>query len=74
MFSNFFQLNWRDFGKGLIIAVLGAIVGIIAGTIEQGSLSFDWPLIAKTAALAALTYITKNLLTNSNDEFLKKEK
>ena len=72
--SNFYSLNWKDFFKGLIIAVLGAVIGRIAGTIEAGSLSFDWPLIGKTALRATITYISKNLLTNSKDEFLTKEK
>jgi hypothetical protein len=71
--SSFLMLNWADIGKGLIITVLGAVVGLITATIEAGSLDFDWAVIGRTALLAALTYLTKNLFTNSNDKFLKAE-
>lgn len=73
MFSKLFSWNLRDFLKGLLVAVLGAVIGLVAATIEAGSLSFDWQAIGKAAMLATLTYLTKNFLTNSNDEFLKKE-
>lgn len=72
--SSFLRINIRDFAKGIIIAMLGAVIGLITATIEQGSLTFDWPVIGKTALLAALTYLTKNLLTNNKDEFLAKDK
>lgn len=73
MFSKFFNLNLRDLAKGVVVAVIGAVIGLITATVDAGSLNFDWPLIGKTALLAALAYITKNLFTNSSDEFLKKE-
>jgi hypothetical protein len=73
MLSKFLNLNLRDITKGVIIAVIGAVIGIVTATIEAGHLNFDWPLIGKTALLAAITYLAKNLFTNSRDEFLKKE-
>lgn len=74
MKSSIFTLNKSDFLKGLIIAVITAVITILYNTVQVGSLSFDWKAISTAAASAALAYIMKNLLTNSEDEFLKKEK
>jgi len=74
MKSSIFTLNKADFLKGLIIAVITAVITILYNTVQIGSLSFDWKAISTAAASAALAYIMKNLLTNSEDEFLKKEK
>lgn len=71
--SKFLSLDLNDFLKGLIMAVLAAVLAIVKTTIEAGSLNFDFPTIGKYALLAALAYITKNLLTNSRDEFAKPE-
>tara|TARA_R110000868_G_scaffold163615_1_gene395916 strand:+ start:93 stop:317 length:225 start_codon:yes stop_codon:yes gene_type:complete len=74
MNSSIFTLNKADFLKGLIIAVLTAVITVAYNTVQTGTLSFDWKAISTAAASAALAYIMKNLLTNSEDEFLKKEK
>lgn len=74
MNSSIFTLNKADFLKGLIIAVLTAVITVAYNTVQTGTLSFDWKAISTAAASAALAYIMKNLLTNSDDEFLKKEK
>lgn len=73
MNSLFLSLNTKDFIKGLLIAVLSAVVTILYNTIQTGSLSFDWKAIALTAMSSALAYIMKNLFTNSTGGFLKKE-
>lgn len=72
-FSGFFKLNAKDFLKGLIVAVLGAVLQVVIDTVSSGTLSFDWAAIGKLALSAAGIYLTKNLLTNSKDEFLTKE-
>jgi bacteriorhodopsin len=74
MNSSIFTLNKADFIKGLIIAVITAVITLLYNTLQTGSLTFDWKAISTAAASAALAYIMKNLLTNSSDEFLKKEK
>lgn len=71
--SSFFNLGANDFIKGLLIAVLGAAAQIVSDTINSGSLDFDWAAIGKTALLAGIAYLTKNLLTNSKGSFLSKE-
>ena len=73
MKSSIFTLNKVDFVKGLVIAVLTSVITIIYNTVQTGSITFDWTAITTAAASAALAYILKNLLTNSNDEFLKKD-
>ena len=73
MNSLFLSLNTKDFIKGLLIAVLSAVVTILYNTIQTGSLTFDWKAIALTAMSSALAYIMKNLFTNSTGGFLKKE-
>lgn len=58
--SKRFSLNINDFWKGLIMAVLGAIVGFVQGVIESGELVFDWKAIWRLALGAAIAYLAKN--------------
>lgn len=71
--SNFLSLNAKDFAKGLIMAVIGAVWGIVEPLINSGSIAFDWANIGKYALIAAIGYLFKNFLTNSKDQFAKKE-
>jgi len=61
--STFLSLNIQDFLKGLIVAVGGGIVAIIAPSIQDGSLQFDWTTIWHTGVASALAYLAKNLFT-----------
>jgi len=74
MTSTFLSLNKKDFIKGLVVAVLSAIISVLYTTIENGSIEFNIKSIVISALSAALAYIMKNALTNSDDQFLKKEK
>lgn len=74
MKSSFLTLGTKDFIKGLVVAVLTSVITIIYTSLQAGVLEFDWKLIASTGLSSALAYILKNLVTNSNDELLKKEK
>ena len=71
--STFRTLNWADFGKGLLIAILTAVFTVIYTTVQAGSLTFDWTAILTTGITAALAYISKNLFTNSDNKLLTKE-
>jgi hypothetical protein len=73
MNSSIFTLDNKDFIKGLLVAVLSAVITILYNTIETGSLNFDWKAIGTMALTSALGYILKNLLTNSTGQFLKKD-
>lgn len=63
--STKFTLNARDFLKGLLVAVIAAIVPVITGSINAGELKFDWKAIGLTALAAAIAYLTKNFFTPS---------
>jgi len=65
MSSSFLTLNLKDFAKGLLVAVLSAVFGVVTTSLEAGSLIFDWKAIATIALSAALAYIAKNLFQNS---------
>lgn len=71
--SNLLSLNWRDFVKGLVIAVLTPIIVVIQQSLEAGQLTFNWKAIGVAALAAAAAYLLKNLVTNSDDQLLKKE-
>jgi hypothetical protein len=71
--SKFFSLNLSDFFKGMIMTVIGSVIGILYSTVQSGSLTFDWAVIKTTAMSAALSYLIKNLFTNSNGEFATTE-
>lgn len=73
MKSKFLSLNTTDFVKGLVVAVLTSVLTIVYTSLQSGSLTFDWKAIATTALTSAIGYITKNLLTNSKQQFLKKD-
>ena len=73
MNSTFLNLNNKDFIKGLIVAVLSAVITIVYNTVQTGSLTFDWKAIGLTALSSAIAYIMKNLFTNSTGSFLKKD-
>lgn len=61
--SSFLSLNVQDFIKGLVVAVGGGIVAIVAPSIQDGSLTFNWTTIWHTAVASALAYLAKNLFT-----------
>jgi len=75
MKSNFLRLDTSDLVKGFVVAFLSAsLTGLIA-TLDNGAL----PSLAElkqagvVGLTAGLSYLLKNLLTNSQDELLKKE-
>jgi hypothetical protein len=61
--SSFLSLNWRDAGKGAILAILTPVITIITQSLNSGSLTFDWKAISITALSAFLAYLVKNFLT-----------
>jgi hypothetical protein len=72
MKSGFAKLNIEDFFKGLIVAVLSALVTFLYNTMESGNVVLNWKMIGTTSLTAALAYIIKNYLTNNEGKFLKK--
>lgn len=76
MNSNFFALNWMDLLKGLLVAVIGAILTGIYEAITAGSLTWTWAFfqpIVLTGVAAGIAYLIKNFLSNSSGEPLRSE-
>lgn len=73
--SKLFKLNLKDFGKGLVVAVIAALLGALQQALETQGLnlaSFDWAEILNVVEAAFLAYITKNLLSDSEGKVLGK--
>ena len=59
------KLILADWLKGLLMAVGTPVLVIIQQSIDKGQLTFNWKVLAMTAAGAGLVYILKNLTTSS---------
>lgn len=73
MNSTFLKLGITDLVKGLAVAVFTSVLTIVYNTVQTGSLVFDWKAIITAALTAAIAYLMKNLLTNSEGKMLKKD-
>jgi hypothetical protein len=75
MSSKFLRLNRRDFIRGLIITVICAFITGTYQVIASG-FEFNW-ITMKPVVIAAVgagvSYLTKNLLTNSQGNFMSFE-
>ena len=76
MKSKFLKLNTRDFINGLIVAMFCTfITGFYQLIANEGVI--NW-LTIKPVVIAAIgsgvSYLTKNLLTNSKGQFMKGER
>jgi hypothetical protein len=74
--ANQFSLTIKDGVKGLITSILTVIVTMLFSIVNSGTFPAtwtDWKPIVLAAISAGLAYILKNWLTNSDDQFLKKE-
>jgi hypothetical protein len=75
MRSEFLNLNSRDLYKGLIVVVICTFIAGVYQLIANGGV-INWitlkPVVI-AAAGAGISYLTKNLLTNSQGDFMKME-
>jgi hypothetical protein len=75
MRSKFLRLNSRDLIKGIIVTVICAFITGLYSLIANG-FELNWVTI-KPVVIAAIgagvSYMTKNLLTNSDGDFLNFE-
>jgi hypothetical protein len=75
MKSKFFTLDWKDFSRGLLIAFLTAVISGVIELLDAGTV-FTWITIKPVliaGVSAALSYLLKCLVTNSQDQMFKKE-
>jgi len=68
--SNFLKLNLNDWTKGLIVTVLAAILQPVLTVLQGGGWVFNWGAILTVGLTAGLAYISKNLLTNTDGDFV----
>jgi len=68
--SEFLKLGKNDFVKGLIVAALGAALGVITPAVAAGTILNVTVLqgAGQAGLVAGLAYLTKNLFTNSQGE------
>jgi hypothetical protein len=75
MRSRFLRLNNIDFIRGLIVVILCAFITGLYQLVSNGG-AINW-LTIKPVVIAAVgagvSYLTKNLLTNSKGHFMKTE-
>ena len=71
--SGLFKLNTRDFAKGLVMAVLGALFAYLSTALDpNGSLAIDWNYLLKVALTTGMAYISKNLISDEDGKILGK--
>jgi len=63
--SDFLRLDWADFGKGFLMAVIAAVLTVVENSIDAGNFNFNWTNIWHVALAAGVGYLLKNLFTNS---------
>jgi len=61
--SSLFSLDFRDLGKGLLVAIGGAVISAAQGSLQTGALTFNWKAIGGVAIAAGLSYLAKNFFT-----------
>lgn len=59
------KLDWRDYGKGALVAVITAILTFIQNSLEAGQFTLNFKTIAITASTALIAYLLKNVFTPS---------
>lgn len=71
MYSQLFSLNYKDFVKGLAVA----IIAVVLGAVQQGLTahgfdfaSYDWGGIIKLSVQTGLAYIIKNYFSNETGQ------
>lgn len=66
--SDLFKLNFKDLGKGLIVAALAAIITGLYQVLQTGALPDAAALktIGTAALVGCVGYLVKNLFTGSN--------
>lgn len=61
--SGFMSLNWNDFGKGLLMAVLTPVLFLVQQSVDAGTLVFNWKALGIAAVAGGVGYLIKNFFT-----------
>lgn len=69
--STLYQLNWRDFVKGAVLAVAAAVLVVVQGAVASNS-AIDWNLVLQVAEGSFVSYVLKNYFSDESGKFLGK--
>jgi hypothetical protein len=61
--SSLFSLDFKDLGKGLLVAIGGAVIATIQASVQVGTLTLNLKTISSVALAAGLSYLAKNFFT-----------
>jgi hypothetical protein len=73
MKNGILKFHTRDFLNGLIVAVLAAVFTQLATVLNAPGFdfaAFNWEETAKISFAATMAYLSKNLLTDNNGDFM----
>jgi hypothetical protein len=75
MKSTYLTINIADLLKGAMVAAGTVVLSLIGGMVQSGTTPTEADLIlsVKAGGIAAISYLVKNLFTNSNDQIFKSE-
>ena len=62
--SQLFTLGWNDVGKGLLMAIIGAVLTIIYSQITSVN-GIDWGTVGQVAITAGVGYLIKNFFSGT---------
>jgi len=73
--SKFLKLNVTDVIKGAVVAAFASAVAVVGASIYAGRMPtlIEWKVAGLAASTAAVGYLIKNLLTNSQGQPFKEE-
>lgn len=60
-----FKLDWKDLVKGAVVSVLASVLTIVLDILNAGT-SLDWKVVGTVALTSFVSYLLKNLGTDSN--------
>lgn len=60
-----FKLGWQDLVKGAVVSVLASVLTIVLDILNTGA-SLDWKVVGTVALTSFVSYLLKNLGTDSN--------
>ena len=73
--SAFLKLNLSDLSKGLVVAILAAVLGVFQQAVQTHGIEFnayDWVGVLDVAWKVAVAYLSKNLISDENGKVFGK--
>ena len=73
-FSKLWSFQLNDFWKGLVIAVLMAVLTVVYETLQKGTLNINWNTVLIAGIGAGVSYLLKNFATGKGGRMLSNKK